>query len=70
MFGTVGVIFCTLGVIFELIFGPWRHLGVTFGALWMHFSCQKNRLGRQRCPKRRHPRYPLTFLDPFLELTG
>ena len=60
MFGTVGVIFCTVGVILELIFGPWRHLGVTFGALWMHFSCQK----------RRHPRNKVTHVDTFLELMG
>ena len=70
MFGTVGVIFCTLGVIFELIFGPWRHLGVTFGALWTHFSRQKTDWGAKGAPRGATPDIPSPFWTPFWSLWG
>ena len=73
MFCIVGAIFCTLGVILELIFGPCRHPGVTFGALRMHFSHKETDLGAEAgpgAPQGAHPRDKLTHLDTFLELMG
>ena len=70
IFGVAGVIFCTLGVIFELILGPWRHLGVTIEALWMHFSCQKTDWGAKGAPRGVTPVSGSPFWAPFWSFWG
>ena len=38
-------------VLWHHLLRQFRHLGVTFGALWMHFSCQKTDWGAKVAPR-------------------
>ena len=73
-----GVTFITLAPLLESILLPWGHFyhfGTLLGSLlqpWVHFGstldalfASKIGLGRQRCPKRRHPGNKLTHLETF-----
>jgi len=56
-----GVTFTTLAPLWESILLPWGHFWSTLDALFV----TKNRLGRQRCPQRRHHQNKVTYLDTF-----
>ena len=46
----------------------WYPFGVTFGALWMHFSCPKKDWGAKGAPRGalgRHHQNKVSYLDPF-----
>ena len=56
----------------ESLLWPWRnflslfrHLGVTFGALWMHFSCQKTDWGAKGAPRGASTIIPYHIWVPF-----
>ena len=55
----------TVGVIFEVVFGPWGHFGDAVGSLFE----SKNGLDHQRCPKSRQrgatPEIKTPFWRPF-----
>ena len=57
--------FDNCGTLLGSLLQPWVHFWSTLDAV----SLSQNRLGRQRCPKRRHPRNFPKFPHPFGHLS-
>ena len=60
-FDNVGCTFSTLAPLWGSIKAPWDHFCSLLDALFV----SKNKLGRQTCPKGRHPRFGVTHLGTF-----